>query len=286
MPDLRIKVSELTSIGDLERAVEVERDAWGSETYRDITPSHVLRALIDHGGLVLGAFIDGRLVGISYGWFVCTGSERYFYSHTTGVLRGYRGLGIGYRLKLSQREEVLRRGFNLIKWTFDPLQKTNLYFNMRKLGAIARRYYVNYYGPLKDSINLSSESDRVLAEWYIDSRRVVKRLERLERLSAEALWRRGARTVLYASRGETPGEVYLDADEPIILVSVPDDISYLRRKAPQVANMWLSRTRDVYQRYLGRGYVLVDYAEDKRGRGYAVLVRERLERILEDDECC
>ena len=33
-----------------------------------------------------------------------------------------------------------------MEWTFDPLEIKNAYFNLERLGAIARRYNVNQYG--------------------------------------------------------------------------------------------------------------------------------------------
>jgi len=47
------------------------------------------------------------------------------------VITGINGLG--RRIKLFQREEAMTRGFELIEWTFDPLEIKNAYLNIEKL---------------------------------------------------------------------------------------------------------------------------------------------------------
>jgi predicted GNAT superfamily acetyltransferase len=75
-------------------------------------------------------------------------------------------------LKQAQREHALQRGIHLIEWTFDPLESKNAYLNIAKLGVIVRRYYVNLYGATASQMQHGLESDRLIAEWYIDKPRV------------------------------------------------------------------------------------------------------------------
>jgi len=74
------------------------------------------------------------------------GGHSYLYSHMLAVKAEHRNAGLGRRLKLFQREDALARNFELMEWTFDPLEIKNAYLNLEKLGAIARRYNVNQYG--------------------------------------------------------------------------------------------------------------------------------------------
>src|SRR5260370_36579885 len=85
----------------------------------------------------------------------------YHYSHITGVRRDYQSRGVGYALKLGQREYVLRRGLSLVKWTFDPLQAGTAFFNIAKLGGGCRTYIRNMYGARGDSLNRWRVSGRV-----------------------------------------------------------------------------------------------------------------------------
>ena len=97
----------------------------------------------------------------------------YLHSHMAAVLPEFRDLGIGRRLKLAQREDALARGIPLIEWTFDPLQTKNAYFNICRLGAIARRYLTDVYGSTSSPLHAGLPTDRLVAEWHLDSPRVV-----------------------------------------------------------------------------------------------------------------
>jgi predicted GNAT superfamily acetyltransferase len=89
-----------------------------------------------------------------------------------GVLPAYRNTGLGRRLKLEQREYALARGVDLIEWTFDPLELKNAFFNIERLGAIARRYVHNQYGRTSSHLHGGLPTDRLVAEWWIRSPRV------------------------------------------------------------------------------------------------------------------
>jgi predicted GNAT superfamily acetyltransferase len=88
------------------------------------------------------------------------------------VLPDYRDRGVGRRLKLFQRQDALKRGINLIEWTFDPLDLKNAYFNLVRLGAIARRYIPNCYGVTDSPLHAGLPTDRLIVEWWLDSQRV------------------------------------------------------------------------------------------------------------------
>ena len=97
----------------------------------------------------------------------------YLHSHMAAVLPEFRDLGIGRRLKLVQREDALARGIPLIEWTFDPLQTKNAYFNICRLGAVARRYLTDVYGSTSSPLHAGLPTDRLVAEWHLESERVV-----------------------------------------------------------------------------------------------------------------
>jgi predicted GNAT superfamily acetyltransferase len=88
------------------------------------------------------------------------------------VRKEHRNAGLGRRLKLLQREDALARGIELIEWTFDPLEIKNSYLNIEKLGAIARRYNINQYGITSSPLQGGLPSDRLIAEWWLKSKRV------------------------------------------------------------------------------------------------------------------
>ena len=96
----------------------------------------------------------------------------YLHSHATGVLPSYRDRGVGRRLKLFQREEALGRGIRLVEWSFDPLETRNAHFNLNRLGAICRRYIPNLYGITTSPLHRGLPTDRLMAEWHLDSAHV------------------------------------------------------------------------------------------------------------------
>ncbi len=59
-----------------------------------------------------------------------------------------------------------------MEWTFDPLEIKNAYFNLERLGAIARRYNINQYGITTSPLQGFLPTDRLVAEWWLKSKRV------------------------------------------------------------------------------------------------------------------
>src|SRR6201999_4339960 len=96
------------------------------------------------------------------------------------VRKEHRNSGLGRRLKLLQREDALARGIELIEWTFDPLEIKNAYLNIERLGAIARRYNINQYGITSSPLQGFLPTDRLVAEWWLKSKRVDELLRKRE----------------------------------------------------------------------------------------------------------
>jgi predicted GNAT superfamily acetyltransferase len=163
-------VRPLTEISEYQRCVELQRDAWGTADI-DIIPVRMFVTQTRIGGLVLGAFDNDRLVGFLNAMPGIRDGKPFWYSQMLGVARDYWNSGIGSRLKLAQRDHARERGIRLIEWTYDPLESKNAYLNIHKLGAIIRRYYVNVYGGWTSQLQQGLDSDRVIAEWWIDEPR-------------------------------------------------------------------------------------------------------------------
>src|SRR5208337_2468443 len=104
---------------------ELQKEVWGFEN-RDLIPLVQLVAANQAGGMVIGAFDGDTLVGFAYGFLGCVAGSLALHSEMLAVKPGYRNLGIGYKLKLAQRERALAQGIiRRITWTFDPLQSLN-----------------------------------------------------------------------------------------------------------------------------------------------------------------
>jgi predicted GNAT superfamily acetyltransferase len=167
-----VTIRPLTELDEFDRCIELQREAFGWADI-DILPRRVLKVLSQIGGVVLGAYEGPRLVAFLNAIPGVRDGMPYWHSHMLAVAQDYWNSGIGSELKLAQREAGLERGIRLIEWTFDPLESKNAYLNVVKLGAIVRRYYPNHYGETTGILQKGLDSDRVIAEWWIDRPRVT-----------------------------------------------------------------------------------------------------------------
>jgi predicted GNAT superfamily acetyltransferase len=168
----RIVVRKCVELADFQSCVQLQRDVWG-ESDLELEPVTGFVVAAQTGGQVLGAFDRTCLVGYTLALVGVQDGVVYLHSHHTGVHQDYRDLGVGRMLKLFQREEALSRGIRFIQWTFDPLELRNAHFNLNRLGAICRQYKPNLYGITTSPLHRGIATDRLLAEWHLDSPRVI-----------------------------------------------------------------------------------------------------------------
>jgi predicted GNAT superfamily acetyltransferase len=153
---------------ELSACVQLQMDVWGYGD-RDVVPRRVFIVAQAIGGQVIGAFDGDRLVGFAMALPGISQGRPYLHSHMLAVNPDYRNQGIGRRLKLFQRDEALGRGITRMGWTFDPLEIKNSFLNVAKLGTIARRYEANFYGVSSSRLHGQVPTDRLYAEWWLDS---------------------------------------------------------------------------------------------------------------------
>ena len=163
-------IRPITKVRELQDCVALQREAWGLADI-EVIPVRMLITQNRVGGLVLGAFENEQLIGFLNAMPGIREGIQYWYSQMLAVKKDRRDRGIGAALKIEQRSQALSRGIHLIEWTFDPLEAKNAYLNIVKLGAIGRRYYVNLYGATESVTQQGLESDRLIAEWWIDKPR-------------------------------------------------------------------------------------------------------------------
>lgn len=171
-----ITVRNCKGLAELKACVALQQSVWQFSD-ADTIPLRMFVVAEKIGGQIIGAFVGRELVGFSLSLPAVRNGKSYLHSHMLAVSEKYRNAGLGRKLKLFQREDAIACGFDLIEWTFDPLEIKNSYFNIERLGAIARRYSVNQYGISSSPLQGGLPTDRLIAEWWLQSRRVESLLK-------------------------------------------------------------------------------------------------------------
>jgi predicted GNAT superfamily acetyltransferase len=158
-------------LDELRACVALQKEIWNFSD-SELVPLRMFVVAEKVGGQVMGAFVGNDMVGFALSVPGTRSGHVYLHSHMLAVRKEHRNSGLGRRLKLLQREDALARGIELIEWTFDPLEIKNSYLNIEKLGAISRRYNINQYGFTSSPLQGGLPSDRLIAEWWLKSKRV------------------------------------------------------------------------------------------------------------------
>jgi len=264
---------------------KIQRDAWGASDI-DITPTHVCVAVGLANGCVYLAFDGEKPIGFVWGFFGLENNGLYLHSHQLGVLREYQNRNVGYMLKLRQRDFALSHGIDLIKWTFDPLQSKNAYFNFNKLGVVCRRYIIDLYGEIRDNLNRGLPSDRMLVEWHINSPRVIKRIGGEKPPKYEFLPINIPRINEVRYIGGVPHVISVDLDlnDRFLLVEIPSNYTELRARNFKLVLDWRITLRRIFTAYMNRGYIVVDLVHDQaKRRLFYVLTSLELDSVLNQD---
>lgn len=170
-----IVIRRCRGLEELRACVALQKEIWNF-TDAELVPLRMFVVADKVGGQVMGAFDGNEMVGFALSVPGTRSGHVYLHSHMLAVRKDHRNGGLGRRLKLLQREDALSRGIELIEWTFDPLEIKNAYLNIEKLGAIARRYNINQYGFTSSPLQGGLPSDRLIAEWWLKSKRVERLL--------------------------------------------------------------------------------------------------------------
>ena len=184
-----ILIRECSGFEELEACVQMQVETWGYDQ-ADVIPRKAFLVMQKIGGQIIGAFdtsLPGTspqgeprsLVGFAMSLPGVKSPEKngdqpqpYLHSHMLAVREAWRNRGVGAQLKLEQRREALARGIRRMEWTFDPLEIKNAFLNIHKLGAVVCGYRVNFYGVSSSRLQGGLPTDRLLAEWHLDSPRV------------------------------------------------------------------------------------------------------------------
>jgi predicted GNAT superfamily acetyltransferase len=160
------QVRSLETLADQSVARHIFDQTWASDSGTEITPN-LLKAMVNGGSYLSGAFIDNKIVGAAFA-FPATNNGLHLHSHMTAVLDEYRDKGVGYALKIDQWNWAKKQKYSHLSWTFDPLVRRNAKLNIVKLGVDISGYFPNFYGAMPDALNAGDESDRLIVSWSTD----------------------------------------------------------------------------------------------------------------------
>lgn len=261
--EIKLTIAPFQSQTDYQSAVDIQREVWKFDDI-DIIPPAMLLATDHCGGITLGAYNTiGEMIGFVTSILGTDGEMIIQHSHMLAVRHAYRNFGVGYKLKLAQRKEALKRKIRRITWTFDPVQPLNAFFNLGKLGASSNVYAENFYGETTSVLHRGLPTDRLMARWDLDSASVIKRLEagsprhdlRKELKKQEIINR--LEDVAPGMTASSSVKLTSTADQ--LLFEVPYNLPTIKVRNLGVALEWQGKMRQVFRVYFKKGYAATDF---------------------------
>jgi predicted GNAT superfamily acetyltransferase len=235
---------------ELQACVDLQIEVWGYDESESI-PRKSFLVTQKVGGQVMGAFDSSgagpahrNLIGFAMSLpgvkVTSSGPKSYLHSHMLGVRDRFRNQGIGRQLKLAQRDEALQRGIHLMEWSFDPLEIKNAYLNIHRLGVVVNRYFPDFYGLSSSRLQAGLPTDRLIAEWWMDSHRVANIL----------------------SQSRSP-----QCKGFPVSVQVPFEIAEWKRSARDKALAVQQSVREQLQHHFAAGLSILGFELDHHGNG-------------------
>ncbi len=246
-----IKIRECETVEELSECVELQREVFALPEI-EISPVRHLIVTKHAGGFTLGAFSGDILIGFVLSVPAFLRGEKAFYSHMTAVRKDFQSYGVGAKLKWAQRSRSLAENVKFIKWTFQPVQARNAFFNLEKLGATIRHYEPNFYGTDYSTIgnpdeNIGLDSDRLFAEWNLESEKVI------------AL---------------SNGEKFTESSEIVKTVEVPNDWNRLVKNEPRKAIAEQNRMKKEFQTAFAAGLIAKGFERSETNPKYLLFKAE------------
>lgn len=261
-------IKELTTIGEMEQVQQLEAKIWQTVPL----PTHQTLTAVKHGGIMVGAYEQDQLVGFSYGFAAMNNGRTYLCSHMLGIDEAYRSQQIGEKLKFAQRDIAIKKGYDLMVWTYDPLETRNGYLNLTKLNSICHTYVENCYGEMKDGFNKGLPSDRFEVHWHLTSPYVTEQLQPNVA---------NAKPIVSITMG-ADGLPQLNEDQVESLeaqayfLPVPKDFQSLKAQSQQQAMHWRFSTRRLFNQLFAAGYAAVRLEQQEQYNNYIFVKKEAL----------
>ncbi len=242
-PQLEIEIRECAEAAEFDACIALQREVFNLPDL-ELSPRRHMIVTRYAGGWTLGAFHREKLAGFVLSVPGFRGEERIFYSHMTAVGKEFQNYGIGAKLKWAQRARALAENVRFIKWTFEPVQARNAYFNLMRLGVALRLYVPNFYGTDYNAAPgvkaAGFDSDRIFADWALDSENVVN-----------------------AAKGIQPR-----LPEPVRKIVIPADWRGLLLNDPEKARAEQLRIREEFAAAFNKGLTCKGFERDEEKPAY------------------
>ena len=272
-----ISIRDLNTISDIEPMLRLEKEVWGLDD-ADVTPLTLTVALKAAGSIVIGAFEGREMVGFAFAFPSFEHGKVGLHSHMLAVRPSHREYGLGYRLKLAQRERALEMGITEMTWTFDPLRSLNAHLNFSKLGVISDSYRVDFYGPQTSSHLHTNGTDRLWVTWGMADSRVQDRLNGKGKLAEVVDAVKHLDPLVRFNGDGKPAEGNLAAalSRQRIAIEIPRDMDRIESSNKELAREWRLATRRALTGALNAGFVVKEFCRSIRGKqGPGVYLLER-----------
>jgi len=272
MPSWSIRLLETPE--EMKAVEDLQRQVW-TDSETEIVPVHLLVTAVHNGGLALGAFEQDRLVGFAFGFpglvMLPDGPHPKHCSHMLGVHPDFRDSGLGFALKRAQWQMVRQQGLDHITWTYDPLLSRNAYLNIAKLGAVCNTYHRSEYGDMRDGLNAGLPSDLFQVDWWVNTKRVERRLSQRSRkpFSWSHFEKAGVQPLYQPDIGSggwlRPSEEFARPGARLLLAEIPADFMALKAADFALGRDWRFFSREVLETMFAAGYLVTDFIFDRSG---------------------
>lgn len=268
--NLEIEIREMRTLEDFQSCVNLQKIIWGFDDPYDIVPLPLLIVSERNDGIVLGAYGNGKMIGFVYSLPGIHKGHKVQWSHMLAVSPELQNADIGYQLKMAQYRISQEKGYDVVEWTYDPLQSRNAHFNLKKLGCIATEYEINIYGETSSPLHMGTPTDRLIAHWPIPP--LQKALPRWDGLpEAPALV---SRTKRAEDESLLIVGVDLNAKGEYLFLEIPESIQKVMAYSKEAALHWRLQTREAFLHYLGRGYVVYSFLHENH-RSFYILKKDK-----------
>jgi predicted GNAT superfamily acetyltransferase len=129
------------------------------------------------------------------------------------------------------------------------------------------------YGEMRDGLNAGLPSDRFQVDWWINTRRVERRLGKRSRptLNLSHVARSGLRpfySILYTTDDlPRPPEHIPQFEDRLLLAEIPGDFLELKSVDFALARDWRFFTRELFETAFAANYIVTDFIFDREAGG-------------------